>query len=117
MGYYTRYEITANSDLRPVLKALAEVSPGYFGDGLAAAADSEDYSEKFISDSWKWYDHEQDLIRASLTLPNVTIRVVGAGEENGDHWCKFFLNGQIQRHQAPKWVPPAAPDLTRWSPK
>lgn len=49
---------------------------------------------------WKWYDHEKDLRALSNVFPGWLFILSGKGEENGDIWKKYFLNGKCQVAQA-----------------
>lgn len=47
-------------------------------------------------DSCKWYDHEKDMKAFSKKFPNVLFTLHGEGEEAGDVWNKYFVNGKMQ---------------------
>jgi len=51
-------------------------------------------------DAVKWYDHEKDMRSMSLVFKNVLFTLTGEGEEAGDIWKKYFLNGNIQTEKA-----------------
>jgi len=44
----------------------------------------------------KWYDHETDMIKYSLSKPDVLFVLDGDGEDSGDIWRKYFKNGKMQ---------------------
>lgn len=48
----------------------------------------------------KWYDHEKDIMWLSKKFPNVLFTLHGKGDESGDVWAKYFVNGEIQREKA-----------------
>jgi hypothetical protein len=48
------------------------------------------------SDAAKWYEHETDIGGMSAAFPNVLLMLSGEGEESGDIWRKYFLNGKMQ---------------------
>ena len=48
------------------------------------------------SDSCKWYEHEDDMKVMSKDFPEVLFTLHGEGEESGDIWNKYFLNGKVQ---------------------
>lgn len=82
MGYYTRYELS-----------------------IDGAADSDRIHEEVIAESGysnpfedecKWYDHEAHIKNVSARHPGVIFTLHGEGEESGDIWKKYFLNGKVQ---------------------
>ena len=48
----------------------------------------------------KWYDHEEDMRSFSEKYPTILFELEGEGEENGDHWFEYYLNGKMQRCKA-----------------
>jgi hypothetical protein len=52
------------------------------------------------SESCKWYDHEKEMRAFSKQFPNVLFTLEGQGEEAGDLWQKYFLNGKMQTAKA-----------------
>lgn len=42
----------------------------------------------------RWYEWRTDLNELSVNFPNVTIDVMGEGEESGDIWKSRFRNGE-----------------------
>lgn len=48
----------------------------------------------------KWYHHEIDMAAVSHTFPDVLFTLSGEGEESGDIWKKYFLNGMVQLTEA-----------------
>ena len=44
-------------------------------------------------DACKWYDHADDISALSKKYPEVLFELYGEGEEAGDLWKKFFLEG------------------------
>lgn len=47
-------------------------------------------------DESKWYDHQEDLKAFSQKYPQHLFILKGKGEESGDIWMKYFLNGKVQ---------------------
>ena len=102
MGYYTTFtlncydnhansfDISFETELGKALTAaLHEINPYYFDD---------DFDLKTLSyDSWKWYDHDEDMVKLSLRFPNYTFILEGEGEENGDLWRTIYHDGQLER--------------------
>lgn len=48
----------------------------------------------------KWYDHETDLRSMSKVFRNIVFTLYGEGEESGDIWSKYFMNGKMQEAKA-----------------
>lgn len=106
MGYYTNYTITA-FDYDGECKREIEVI-----DYHADAKDSQIVAdlERIASflptrDSCKWYEHEEDMIKLSQKHPAILFKLHGAGEETGDIWDKWFLNGKKQICKATIVIP------------
>ena len=101
MGYYTTFtlncydnrvnsfDISFETELGKALTAaLNEINPYYF---------DNDFDLKTLSyDSWKWYDHDEDMVKLSLRFPNYTFILEGEGEETGDLWRTIYHNGQLE---------------------
>lgn len=47
-----------------------------------------------------WYDHEEDMLILSREFPTVIFTLHGEGQESGDNWRQYFLNGKSQKVQA-----------------
>lgn len=48
------------------------------------------------TDSVKWYDHEQHMREFTKKHPTVLFELSGEGEEAGDFWKEYYLNGKMQ---------------------
>lgn len=82
MGYYTQYSpIVVEPDKAAFMLALGEMSE--------ALQDHE---------SFKWYDHEEDIAKAMIASGTTFVLVHGVGEENGDVWDKEFrlVDGKVE---------------------
>ena len=60
--------------------------------------------------SCKWYDHADDMLAISNKHPNILFKVHGEGEEVGDIWDKWFLNGKMQVCEAKIVIPDFDPE-------
>lgn len=89
MGYYTCFKVDMEpeepKDLRKFL-----------------LSDEDKYYELIETldgnyDSFKWYNHEEDMLEVSRAFPDTLFELHGEGEEPGDLWRKYFKNGKIQR--------------------
>lgn len=65
-----------------------------------------------FDESCKWYEHEEHVRDVSREIPDVIIRVDGSGEDAGDVWTLYALNGSVVKRRQPKWEPP--PPDERW---
>lgn len=102
MGYYTRFELDINRDGEQVIEALKQ-SAAY------TRFDHSDGTDIWCSeDRWKWYEHEEELKAVSLQFPLSRITVTGYGENDGDIWRKYFVNGKMQSHRLAIEFPPCA---------
>ena len=53
-----------------------------------------------FEDQCKWYDHTEDMRKISEKYQNVIFSLYGNGEEDGDMWVKYFMNGKVQSEEA-----------------
>lgn len=98
MGYYTRYSLTAQAETGRVspktrLEAHETIATlrGECKEAAYALSSNGD-----SQDSTKWYDHEKHMKEFSAKHPKVLYILQGEGEESGDIWKKYFLNGKMQ---------------------
>jgi hypothetical protein len=120
MGYYTKYKLKGlETDLvqkereklqeeRKILESIEDPSiREYALSGFdAKMVDPGKYdisklvpeSSKFnpFSEPCKWYEHEDDMRKFSQLYPFILFEFSGEGEESGDIWKKYFLNGKMQ---------------------
>ena len=52
------------------------------------------------NDSCKWYESTNEILSFSKKYPNWLFTLTGEGEESGDMWKKYFLNGKVQEAKA-----------------
>ena len=89
MGYYTDYTV--------------EVENGDpFGEVLETVKEQSGYGcwHNNQLNGVKWYEHRKDVKAVSEKFPNKLIVVTGEGEESGDIWREYFLNGKSQHVKA-----------------
>lgn len=53
-----------------------------------------------MTDSCKWYEHEEAMKELSKVIPNALFVLRGECEESGDIWNKYFLDGKMQACKA-----------------
>ena len=46
-----------------------------------------------MHDEVKWYEADEDMKELSKAFPDVTFRLHGEGEDHGDVWDYYWLNG------------------------
>lgn len=105
MGYYTSYtfSIYANPDVQlvdPQANEKAAVIINQFVDkeleGMFDDGSDGDHYIWYGTESFKWYDCDDDMKKLSSMLPDVVLKMEGSGEEEGDLWQSYFLNGKHQ---------------------
>ena len=60
----------------------------------------QDVSGYSFEDMCKWYEYETDITAVSKEFPSELITVTGYGEESGDIWRGYAINGQWQKEDA-----------------
>lgn len=93
LGYYTKYTLEFERCPEPKRNGLIEAlesENSMSGYGTLAKIC---YNQ---TDDIKWYNHEDDMKSISLRFPRVLFILKGEGEDTGDIWIKYFLNGKMQ---------------------
>lgn len=101
MGYYTNYRLEWKPEPGESNHEVDENVRAYVIKGL----------KLYLSDdgkmgNMKWYDWEDDMRRTSARFPNILFTLHGEGEETGDLWRAYFLNGKRQKCKAELVYPP-----------
>lgn len=105
MGYLTTYDLTVytpeddgrlqeycgDENFKSIVASILDFTPFY--------------------DCCKWYDHESDMKIISKKFPNHVFKLHGEGEESGDIWDKWFMNGKMQICIAKIIIPDFNPEL------
>lgn len=94
MGYYTDFKLVINSDEDQDIDHHEAIS--------------ELYNEGYYiwDEGLKWYDWEENMREYSQKYPHILFSLYGNGEENGDIWVAYILNGKVQYEELPKTFPP-----------
>lgn len=86
MGYYTEFNLkTMSKNMAPVREFCSSINRY----GLDIDGDT--------SESMKWYEHEDEIGKFSKKYPIEIFVLTGKGENEGDHWVKYFKNGQVHK--------------------
>lgn len=96
MGYYSSFYITPQL-LPAEIKRLTEISGGYGFENYG--------NETTTDDSYKWYAHEDNMVKFSKEFPHNTWRLIGHGED-GEKWAVFVNNGRKHVVRQPEFNPP-----------
>jgi len=118
MGYYTKYSLTTKgkdftenemkeiADLKKEANKLSGKLKEIALKGIEEKEMKKIYDpetlvtlklkENFFNESCKWYDHEINMRSISKDYPDTIFILEGEGEEAGDIWIKYFLNGKMQ---------------------
>lgn len=101
MGYYTNYSLSYERS------HLATSEEQYWKSLQEFLNKHSDYWKmtwkevvKGNLDSRKWYDHDDDMIKLSKEHPELLFALKGEGEESGDIWKTYYLNGKMQHCKA-----------------
>jgi hypothetical protein len=97
MGYNTKF------DLDVIGRESDPVELNRWYEDLNDDKTFGDYELPLNSDEWdsmKWYCWEADVKVLSKEYPNVLFVLSGEGEDSGDIWRAYFMNGEVQEVQA-----------------
>jgi hypothetical protein len=117
VGYYTNYSLDIeiyDKSLVAQKKCVNEEHTGYPDDALFChicgkslstnaiikqvweAIDEKNFPVGFNYEPCKWYLHDADMRLISIKYKGILFILKGEGEENGDLWVKYYLNGKCQ---------------------
>ena len=95
LGYYTRYSLDVEAEtIEQAYSAIAS---------LRRNSSSAEYALDYAGnsgESCKWYNHEENLVDTSFMFPDVKFTLSGEGEEAGDIWKLYVINGKTERVRA-----------------
>lgn len=98
MGYYTKYQVVTVRDSKSTSETV-EARERFRQALLDVLDEQEEYF--FTEEGWKWYSHEDDLVRVSERVPDLYFCIEGRGEDDHDLWRKHFYNGGCRKEEAP----------------
>lgn len=58
-----------------------------------------------FTDECKWYEHTEEMAEYSKKYPDCIFKIHGEGEDFGDLWDEYFLNGKHQSCPAQIYYP------------
>jgi hypothetical protein len=104
MGYRTKYTLKLQHVLLaeepPIVIVLPETASQIVMARLKAGCDDADDALNMNGSSTgneaSWYEHEKDMRAFSKQHPSILFILSGDGEQSGDIWTKYFLNGKVQ---------------------
>ena len=94
MGYYTSYQLefpnknTQNLELYENIISHLRITKEWADFALDESGET--------NESCKWYDWKDDITEFSKLYPDVVFLLKGEGEESGDIWRAYFLNGKCE---------------------
>ena len=123
MGYYTEYTLVIdNSQVKDEVEKkkqseIEEIQQSNISDELKMRLIKDvekTYNTSIVTqsdvidfltydpfeDQCKWYEHTEDMRKISEKYQNVIFSLYGNGEEDGDMWVKYFMNGKVQTEDA-----------------
>ena len=122
MGYYTRFKIStmgkpfSEKEIKELelLKSQAAKLKGELKkialEGIAAKEkrvirDPKSLVKEYLSfnpfeGSTKWYEYDENMKTISKKYPETIFILEGEGEESGDIWKRYYLNGKVQVAEA-----------------
>lgn len=107
MGYETYYELEYST--YPGRHSVSEEVETQ----IQEYVDSNEEMQYSLGYTSKWYEHDDDMLELSEEFPDVLFRLFGMGEESGDLWYTYYLNGKMQHTQAKITYDTFNPELLR----
>ena len=106
MSYRTTYNLSIQEG-GPTTREVAEKLSDYGREEFAGRREDPEIWEELVTGFMQasWYDHEAHMKMVSKDHPDVLFTLKGEGENNGDQWTEFHMNGRVQREEAPRWSP------------
>lgn len=102
MGYYTNYSIQGenrendpDSDVDVTFESILETLRQENEEARYAFDESGD-----CNNNCKWYNAQSELVEFSKNYPGWLFTVRGEGEETGDMWVWYIMNGKVQEAPA-----------------
>lgn len=110
MGYVTDYTLTTHQKIKiaDFVEKVKEIGFNYvFSEEIEYLEldikdnpNCEQTLEIASTESYKWYENEDDMKELSKAFPDIVFMLHGEGEEPGDLWLSYHKNGKVQRENA-----------------
>lgn len=110
MGYVTNYELRTKEKVKiaDFIEKIKDIGFDYvfseeIEDMELDVKDNPDVCYAIdisSSESYKWYENEDDMKELSKSFSDVVFELYGEGEESGDLWLSYHKNGKVQRENA-----------------
>jgi len=103
MGYETQYDLELRNPFTGKIldyETLIELVVKDLRDICEEAKYSLDSRGKQTGDACRWYRHEDDMRKFSKKYSSFLFVLDGEGENSGDVWRKYFLDGKCQEARA-----------------
>lgn len=106
MGYRTNYTLTViDPGTRERSPRTREVVSILRDENVEAQYSLDEMGFVSGNDS-RWYEHEKDMRAFSSRHPDLIFQLDGRGEESGDIWRKYFVEGKMQEARVVIDFPP-----------
>lgn len=106
MGYLTQFNLETRENItyKQECEIAVELEKLIFGNDEAEYEEEEDplYTpfELIFEEQLKWYNHRADMKKISIKFPDILFILTGHGEQPGDLWREYHLNGKVQYEKA-----------------
>ncbi len=99
MGYYTRFSLNVSELNKRVLPKSKRFDEFEIIKDLRDTNENAEYcleEDGSAAEGSKWYEWQEELVEFSKKYPNALFEMSGEGEESGDIWKAYILNGKSQ---------------------
>lgn len=99
MGYHSDFALRVLHDVDAILvdnKDTNKRVSAYIKENLEDCLVHDDAGGWYTEESLKWYDAVDDLCKMSTNIQDVVFELAVHGEEEGDYWKAYILNGKSQ---------------------
>ena len=117
MGYYTQHSLKVDLLIGGKIAQLLDPAPltaviAQLREEVEEAKYALDADGSSSGNDSKWYEHRAEMCEFSRKHPTILFTLHGEGEEGGDLWNEYYLNGRVQVAKAEVQIAPFDPALT-----